>query len=110
MGDEHMDALFEGESLEEEFKFKAKTIFEAAVNDRVSQIQNELQESYSDWADLKVEKIRDGLVERMDSYLNYVIKDWMDETIDWYLNIFSGSDAKGYHKRQEEINLAKANR
>jgi len=79
MGDEHMDALFEGESLEEEFKFKAKTIFEAAVNDRVSQIQNELQESYSDWADLKVEKIRDGLVERMDSYLNYVIKEWMEE-------------------------------
>ena len=36
-------------------------------------------------------------------------KDWMDETIDWYLNIFSGSDSKGYHKRQEEINLAKAN-
>ena len=79
MGDEHMDALFEGESLEEEFKFKAKTIFEAAVNDRVSQIQNELQESYSDWADLKVEKIRDGLVERVDSYLNYVIKEWMEE-------------------------------
>ena len=79
MGDDHMDALFEGESLEEEFKFKAKTIFEAAVNDRVSQIQNELQESYSEWADLKVEKIRDGLVERVDSYLNYVIKEWMEE-------------------------------
>ena len=66
-------------SFEEEFKFKAKTIFEAAVNDRVSQIQNELQESYSEWADLKVEKIRDGLVERVDSYLNYVIKEWMEE-------------------------------
>ena len=79
MGDDHMDALFEGESLEEEFKFKAKTIFEAAVNDRVSQIQNKLQESYSEWADLKVEKIRDGLVERVDSYLNYVIKEWMEE-------------------------------
>ena len=79
MGDEHMNALFEGESLEEEFKFKAKTIFESAVNDRVSEIQNELQESYSEWADLKVEKIRDGLVERVDSYLNYVIKEWMEE-------------------------------
>ena len=79
MGDEHVNALFEGESLEEEFKFKAKTIFEAAVNDRVSEIQNELQESYSEWADLKVEKIRDGLVERVDSYLNYVIKEWMEE-------------------------------
>jgi hypothetical protein len=79
MGDEHVSALFEGEGLEEEFKFKAKTIFEAAVNDRVSEIQNELQESYSEWADLKVEKIRDGLVERVDSYLNYVIKEWMEE-------------------------------
>ena len=79
MGDEHVNALFEGEGLEEEFKFKAKTIFEAAVNDRVSEIQNELQESYSEWADLKVEKIRDGLVERVDSYLNYVIKEWMEE-------------------------------
>jgi hypothetical protein len=77
--EEQIGAMFEGTDLEEDFKFRAKVIFEEAVNDRVREIQSELQERYSDWASDKVSSIRDNLVERVDSYLNYVITEWVKE-------------------------------
>jgi hypothetical protein len=77
--EEQIGAMFEGTDLEEDFKFRAKVIFEEAVNDRVREIQSDLQERYSDWASDKVSSIRDNLVERVDSYLNYVITEWVKE-------------------------------
>ena len=43
---EHMDALFGGEDLSEDFRNKATTIFTAALNEREEVIRKEIQESF----------------------------------------------------------------
>jgi hypothetical protein len=68
-----------GDDLSEDFKAKATSIFEAAVIARVNaemeKVASSLEEKYSaDVADYK-----DGIVERIDSYLNYVVENWMQE-------------------------------
>jgi len=75
--DEDMEALFNGEQLSEEFKEKAKTIFEAAVNIRVAKIEEQLQEAYEDTLNEQLESIQVELAENVDDYLNYVVESWV---------------------------------
>jgi hypothetical protein len=77
--DEDVNALIEGEDLSEEFKEKAKTIFEAAINLRVNQIKETLEEQYEERLVEEVEEIKDALNERVDSYLEYVADEWFKE-------------------------------
>ena len=72
-------ALLEGEELSEEFQNKAKTIFETAIKTKVAEIKEELQESYATALVEELDKIKAGLTERVDGYLEYVADEWMQE-------------------------------
>ena len=77
--EEDVNALIEGENLSEEFKEKAKTIFEAAIVSKVSQIKEELESLYEERLIEEVEEIAQTLSERVDSYLEYVADEWFNE-------------------------------
>jgi len=72
-------ALLQGEELSEEFQSKAKTIFETAIKTKVAEIKEELQESYATALVEELDKIKEGLTERVDAYLEYVADEWMQE-------------------------------
>jgi phage shock protein A len=76
---EDVNALVSGEELSEEFKAKAATIFEAAVVTRVKQELAKLEEEFDTRLDEQVEVIKEGLVEKVDGYLNYVVEQWMTD-------------------------------
>ena len=77
--EEDVDALVAGEELSEEFKEKAKTILEAAIKGKVSQIKETLETEYDAKLLEEVEEIKDALNERVDSYLEYVADEWFNE-------------------------------
>ena len=77
--DEDVDALVAGEELSEEFKEKAKTILEAAIKGKVSQIKETLEAEYDEKLLEEVEEIKGALNERVDSYLEYVADEWFNE-------------------------------
>ena len=77
--DADVAALLEGEELSEEFQSKAKTIFETAIKTKVAEIKEELQESYATALVEELDKIKAGLTERVDGYLEYVADEWMQE-------------------------------
>jgi len=77
--DEDVNALLEGEELSEEFQEKARTIFEAAIRSKVSEIKETLEEQYASVLAEEVEEIKTELAERVDSYLEYVADEWMQE-------------------------------
>lgn len=72
-------ALVNGEELSEEFKTKAATIFEAAVVTRVKQEVAKLEEEFDTKLAEQVESIKEGMVEKVDGYLNYVVEQWMTD-------------------------------
>ena len=77
--EEDVNALLAGEDLSEEFQEKARTIFEAALRSRVSEIKETLEEQYSNVLAEEVEEIKTELAERVDSYLEYVADEWISE-------------------------------
>lgn len=79
MTKEHLDALFSGEDLSEDFQEKAKTIFEAAINERTTAVEAELTEAYEVALTEAVEKLQQEITERLDDYLGYVVENWMKE-------------------------------
>jgi hypothetical protein len=75
-----IQALFsDDETISEDFKIKAATIFEARVFDRVGQIQEQIEEEYAGQLVEAVELIKAELTEKVDDYLNYVVEQWMDD-------------------------------
>ena len=72
-------ALVEGEELSEEFQEKAKTIFEAAINSKVAKIEEELEADHIKALTEEVAEFKNELTERVDSYLEYVASEWMQE-------------------------------
>lgn len=76
---EHVDALLAGENLSEDFRSKAETIFESAVNLRVNEEVKTLEEAYAAALEEEVAKIRAELTEQVDDYLNYVVEQWVEE-------------------------------
>ena len=74
-----VQALFEGEELSEEFQDKARTIFEAAVTSKVTEMQESLTEAYQEALVEEVVAIKEELTERLDSYLEYVADEWFQE-------------------------------
>jgi len=77
--EEDVNALIEGEELSEEFKEKAKTIFEAAIASKVNQIKESLEAQYEERLIEEVQEISESLSERVDSYLEYVAEEWFTE-------------------------------
>jgi len=77
---EHVDALVAGEAdLSEEFKQKAATVFEAAIKSKVTEIEEYLEADYNKKFEEETSKNKAELVEKVDSYLNYVVEEWMKE-------------------------------
>jgi len=74
-----VEALTKDEDLSEEFKSKAATIFEAAVKSKVNEAKKKMHASYEEKLKEEVETSKSELVEKVDSYLNYVVEEWMAE-------------------------------
>ena len=74
-----IEALVADEDLSEEFKTKAKTIFEAAVASRVKEQITKIEEQYQEDAKETIEEIKEDLTEKVDNYLNYVAESWVEE-------------------------------
>lgn len=74
---EDVEALVNGEDLSEEFKAKAATIFEAAIVTRVKQEVSRLEEEFEARLEEETAKNIEGLVEKVDGYLNYVVEQWI---------------------------------
>ena len=77
--EDDVNALLGGEELSEEFRAKAKTIFEAAINSKVAVIREEIVREHEEKLSEEVEEIKVELQERVDSYLEYVADEWFVE-------------------------------
>ena len=77
---EHVDALMSGEGdLSEEFKKKAATVFESAVKSKVRDEVTRLQENYENEIEEGIKSNKAELTEKVDTYMNYVVEEWMKE-------------------------------
>ena len=76
---EDVDALFNGESLSEEFRTKATTIFEAAVNSRVDAILEDMMTENDAVLVEAVEELKNQMSTQVDEYLNYVVEQWVED-------------------------------
>jgi len=75
-----LDALIESEAtLSDEFKAKTAVIFEAAIKSKLSEEIDRLEENYKTELEEEVEATKADMVEKVDSYLNYVVENWMEE-------------------------------
>ena len=74
-----VQALLEGEELSEDFQNKARNIFETAIRTKVVEIKEELNESYANALVEELDGIKNTLTERVDSYLEYVADEWIQE-------------------------------
>ena len=77
--EDDVNALLGGEELSEDFRAKAKTIFEAAINSKVSAVREEIVREHEEKLSEEVEEIKVELQERVDSYLEYVADEWFVE-------------------------------
>lgn len=76
---EDVDALFNGESLSEEFRTKATTIFEAAVNSRVDAILEDMMTENDKVLAEAAEELQAQMATQVDEYLNYVVEQWVQD-------------------------------
>jgi len=77
--EEDVNALLGGEELSEEFKEKARVIFEAALTSKIKEIQETLELQYAERLEEERQSLKGELTERVDSYLEYVCQEWMSE-------------------------------
>lgn len=73
-----LNSIF-GEELSEEFKTKATSIFEAAVIARVNNEMEKVTAKLEEQSSAQLVEFKESLVEKVDSYLNYVVEQWMEE-------------------------------
>ena len=76
---EDMELVFAGADLSEDFKAKATTIFEAAVTARTIEYKAQLDEQYEANLAEAVEAVAEELTEKVNSYLNYVVEQWVED-------------------------------
>ena len=72
-------ALLEGEELSKEFQEKTATIFEAAVKSKIEQVAEQLEEQFQAAFDEEIASHKSELTERIDSYLEFVANEWINE-------------------------------
>jgi len=77
--DDDVNALLGGQELSEEFREKAKTIFEAALKSKVTELREAMEAHYEAKLVEEIEGMKDELIERVDSYLEYVADEWLQE-------------------------------
>ena len=76
---EDVEALVQGEELSEEFKKKAATIFEAAVKSKIRPEVERIETEKTSEISEEMESFKTELAEKVDGYLDYVVKEWMTE-------------------------------
>jgi hypothetical protein len=77
---EDLNALINDEAtLSEEFKGKAGVIFEAAIKAKLSEEIDRLEAKYEEELSEEIASTKSDLVEKVDSYLNYVVEQWMQD-------------------------------
>lgn len=76
---EDIEAMFIGEDLTEEFKEKATTLFEAAVNAKITSELVRIEEEYDSLLKEEVETFVEEVTDKLDTYLDYVVENWMTE-------------------------------
>ena len=81
--EESIQNMFEGMDLSEDFKTKVSVVFEAALHERVelktANIQEQLEEQFQEQLQESIDTKFADIVENLDSYLGYVVKEWMNE-------------------------------
>ena len=77
--EDDVNALLGGEELSEEFREKAKLVFETALNSKVSEVKEALEAKYQETLEEKIAEEKTALSERVDSYLEYVADEWFTE-------------------------------
>lgn len=75
---EQLSAIF-GDDLSEDFRTKATAIFEAAVIARVNEEMEKVTEKLEEQSQAKLEEMTEGLIDKVDSFMNYVVEQWMEE-------------------------------
>jgi hypothetical protein len=94
---EDLDALCaEDDSLTEDFKTKAATIFEAAVTSKVREHVQSIEESYADYVSEEVNELHEGLIDKIDSYLTYVAEQWIEKNEVAVTNTLRTDIAEGF--------------
>lgn len=76
---DYLESLFNGENLSEEFMTKTATIFEAAINEKVSIIEQSILEAAKEVIEEQIAANTEQLTDQLDEYLGYVINEWMEE-------------------------------
>ena len=76
---EHIDAMLSGQDLTEDFKDTAQTIFEAAVLDKINEEVDRMEVQYAETLEENLVEIRTEISEKVDEYLTYVAKEWLEE-------------------------------
>ena len=75
---EAIEGLFEGQDLTEDFKVKTVAVFEAAVHEKVLAETAVLEEKFENDLQEQVDIAVEDLVEKVDSYLDYVVESWVE--------------------------------
>jgi len=75
---EDIDAIF-GEDLSEDLREKAETVFEAAVNARVAEINTQYSEAFDEQINEAKEAIKEDMTGKLDEYINYLSEQWLEE-------------------------------
>ncbi len=76
---EALTNLFDGQGLSEEFKKKIKTVFEAAVTSRATQIAEAIEEDFANLLEATHNHLKEEMAEKVDDYLNYMVEEWVTE-------------------------------
>lgn len=76
---EDVEEMFDGQDLSEEFRDRASTLFEAAVNARITLEMAKLEEEYEEKLHEEVAEITETLEKKLDTYLDYVTETWLKE-------------------------------
>ena len=76
---EDVEEMFVGEDLSEEFKEKASTLFEAAINARLTVELARLEEQYSQTISEEIQAYTESITDKIDAYLDYVVENWVQE-------------------------------
>ena len=77
---DELDTLVENEAtLSDEFKAKTAVLFETAIRSKLAEEVERLEDEYQSRLDEELNATRSDLVEKIDSYLNYVVEQWMED-------------------------------
>ena len=78
--DEDLDTIIKEEAtLSDGFREKASAIVEAVLTSKLAESVERLEAEYVQNLEEEVSEIQSSLVEKVDSYLNYVVENWMKE-------------------------------